>query len=162
MFPLLRHWHWMLKNFLQLFMLQTSLWVHMYTYTNKKVCISICISLTCHLHSSSMPESPKAQVPFQVLKSDTVWRRYQRIAHTTQHYRTVWFGRQHLVKPLSPCGSPRTVLPKLCPEDFWISPRMETLSPLWPTSASAWSPSLWPGALDAHREASLPCWQYYV
>lgn len=60
---------------------------------------------------------------------------------------TEWFrwGRD-LLRSLNPTHPdqvqpPKAICPGLCPDGFWIFPKMETLQPFWATWSSVWSHS---------------------
>ena len=60
----------------------------------------------------------------------------------TEWLRLAGTSGYHLVQTQVQVGSPRASCPVPCPDVFWISPRMETLPPPWPTCASARLPSM--------------------
>lgn len=54
-----------------------------------------------------------------------------------------WNGTLEVIWSNSPvqAASPRTGCPGLCPDSFWISPRIETLQPSWTACTRAQSPA---------------------
>lgn len=72
------------------------------------------------------------------LHSAMLWRCCFRIHRITERLRLKKTSGHHLVLTPAQAGSSRSSCPGLCPVGCWVSPKMETLDPIWATCASPW------------------------
>lgn len=96
-----------------------------------------------HIYSGSLGFPDSSAYSCNVYHSITQWLRLEG---------TSW---GHGVLPTTQAGSPRTDCSGLYPDDFGISPRMETLQPPWATCASTWSPTQQQSSHDVHEESPV-------